>query len=201
MMALMHVPTRGGAQAEFERFVDGCADELLRAAYLIAWDLAEAEDLVQETLLRVARRWPRVRRMERPGAYARRILVNLAVGGAGRRSRRRRELDPDGSDSLDGCADESAASAFGALDTRSELLAALGALAPLQRTVLVLRYFEDLSEAQTAQALGCSVGTVKSTASRGLARLRQDYQPHDAPLAHSNGHRLSDKEPRHEPSI
>jgi RNA polymerase sigma-70 factor (sigma-E family) len=201
MMARMRVPRRATARAEFESFVDGCADELLRAAYLIAWDLAEAEDLVQETLLRVARRWPRVRRMDTPRAYARRILVNLAIDGAGRRSRRRGELDPADSVTLDARADESAASEFGTLDTRAELLTALGQLAPAQRVVLVLRYFEDLTEAQTARALGCSVGTVKSTASRGLARLREELRPPEASPANPNGHLASDKEPRHEPSI
>jgi DNA-directed RNA polymerase specialized sigma24 family protein len=61
---------------EFDRFVADSSDALLRTAYLIVWDLTEAEDLVQECLLTVARRWPRVRRMEHPRAYARRVLVN-----------------------------------------------------------------------------------------------------------------------------
>src|ERR1700761_628132 len=79
-------------RADFDRFVAESTDTLLRAAYLIAWDLDDAEDLVQETLLQVARRWPRVARMEHPVAYARRILVNRALSGADRRARRRREL-------------------------------------------------------------------------------------------------------------
>ena len=79
-------------RADFDCFVTDSTDGLLRTAYLIVWDLREAEDLVQETLLKVASRWPRVRRMERPVAYARRILVNLALDGAARRSRSRREL-------------------------------------------------------------------------------------------------------------
>jgi RNA polymerase sigma-70 factor (sigma-E family) len=173
MMHVMQLPRRGGKRVEFERFVDGCAGELLRTGYLVVWDLEEAEDLVQETLLRVARRWPRVRRMDQPVAYARRILVNLAIDDARRRSRRRRELEPPDGAPLDAHADEAAAGVFGALDARAELLAALGVLPPRQRAVLVLRYFEDLSEAQIAQTLNCSVGTVKSTASRGLARLRE----------------------------
>ena len=72
-------------RADFDRFVADSTDPLLRTAYLIVWDLGEAEDLVQETLLQVARRWPRVRRMEHPIAYTRRILVNRALGGASRR--------------------------------------------------------------------------------------------------------------------
>jgi RNA polymerase sigma factor (sigma-70 family) len=69
--------------------------------------------------------------------------------------------------------DEAAAQAFSTVDITSELLPALGALAPRQRAVLVLRYFEDLTETQVADLLGCSVGTVKSTAARALERLRQ----------------------------
>jgi DNA-directed RNA polymerase specialized sigma24 family protein len=67
---------------DFEQFVAAHVDDLLRTAYLIVWDEAEAEDLAQECLLKVARRWPRVRRMEQPQAHARRILVNLALDGA-----------------------------------------------------------------------------------------------------------------------
>src|SRR5581483_10263515 len=79
-------------RADFDRFVADSTDALLRTAYLIVWDLGEAEDLVQETLFQVARRWPRVRRMEHPTAYARQILVNRALSGSGRRTRRRQEL-------------------------------------------------------------------------------------------------------------
>jgi len=197
MMPVMRRPSRGGTRAEFERFVDDCADVLLRTGYLIVWDLAEAEDLVQETLVRVARRWPRVRRMDQPVAYARRILVNLAIDDGKRRSRRRGELEPpDGP--LQARADEAAARVFGTLDARAELLGALALLPPRQRTVLVLRYFEDLSEAQTAQTLGCSVGTVKSTASRALARLREALvEPDGVSPAHGDGHLINDtKEPQ-----
>jgi RNA polymerase sigma-70 factor (sigma-E family) len=150
---------------DFDRFVADSADALLRTAYLIVWDLPEAEDLVQETLLKVARRWPRVSRMEHPAAYARRILVNLALDGNLNRSRRRLEL------SARRPGDTAATAA--ALDTHDELYAALVALPPRQRAVLVLRYFLDLPEAEVAAALECSLGTVKSTASRGLARLEQ----------------------------
>jgi RNA polymerase sigma-70 factor (sigma-E family) len=198
MMALMQLPRRGRTRIEFERFVESCAGDLLRTGYLIVWDLAEAEDLVQETLLRVARRWPRVRRMDQPIAYARRILVNLAIDDGKRRSRRRRELEPPEGAPLGAHADEAATRAFAALDARAELLGALAVLPPRQRAVLVLRYFEDLSEAQTAQTLDCSVGTVKSTASRGLTRLREALEePDGASRAHHNGHLISDtKEPQ-----
>jgi RNA polymerase sigma-70 factor (sigma-E family) len=160
---------------DFDRFVGASADSLLRTAYLIAWDLGEAEDLVQETLLKLARRWPRVRRMEHPAAYARRILVNLALDGRARRARSREELTggtpPERPDTHHHRADPAAA------QRHDELLDALAALPERTRAVLVLRYFLDLPEAEVAAALRCSLGTVKSTASRGLARLEQTLRP------------------------
>ena len=152
-------------RADFDRFVSDNTDGLLRTAYLIVWDLPEAEDLVQETLLKVAKRWPRIRRTKHPVAYARRILVNLALDGSVKRSRRRDELSA-------ASPGEAAAPAL-PLDRHDELHAALVALPPRQRAVLVLRYYLDLPEAEVAAALKCSLGTVKSTASRGLARLEQ----------------------------
>ena len=74
----------GRTHEDFDRFVDRTCEPLLRAVYLIVRDASAAEDVVQETLLRVARRWPRVRRMRRPSAYARRIAVNLAIDAHGR---------------------------------------------------------------------------------------------------------------------
>jgi RNA polymerase sigma-70 factor (sigma-E family) len=156
---------------EFDRFVAASTGTLLRTAYLIVWDLPEAEDLVQETLLKVARRWPKVSRMEHPAAYARRILVNLALDGRVKRSRRRDEL----SSVHPG---EAAAPAI-PLDTHDELHAALVALPPRQRAVLVLRYYLDLPEAEFAAVLECSLGTVKSTASRALARLELALRSND----------------------
>jgi RNA polymerase sigma-70 factor (sigma-E family) len=160
-----------GVMADFDNFVAAHVDDLLRTAYLIVWDEGEAEDLVQECLLKVARRWPRVRRMEQPHAYARRILVNLALDGARRRAQHRRELEAGDATSL------WAVDPLQALENRAELLQALAQLHERQRAVLVLRYFNDLTEAQVADVLGCSPGTVKSSASRGLARLREALQP------------------------
>jgi len=163
-------------RADFDRFVADSSDTLLRTAYLIVWDLGEAEDLVQETLFEVARRWPRIRRMEHPIAYARRILVNRALSGSARRTRRREELIAPMP------ADRAAESAgAGDIDGQDELMSALAALPPRQRAVLVLRYFLDLPEAEVAAALKCSLGTVKSTASRGLARLEQAMRPANDP--------------------
>lgn len=155
---------------EFDRFVRAHADSLLRSAFLLTGDLQEAEDLVQETLAGVARRWRRVASMASPTGYARRVLVNRIIDGSTRRRRRRDELGRSGAPDLyptgrpDG--------ALQAVDGRLDLLQALQVLPARQRAVLVLRYWEDLSEGDTADVLGCSTGTVKSTASRGLARLR-----------------------------
>ena len=157
---------------DFNEFVAASLASLLKTAYLITWDSGEAEDLVQECLFRVARRWPRVRRMSQPKAYARRILVNLALDQSRARARRRGELDAG-----QAITEESAHDALEGLDTRAELLDALARLTPRQRAVLVLRYFNDLTEAETAEVLGCSPGTVKSNASRGLARLREVVAP------------------------
>jgi RNA polymerase sigma-70 factor (sigma-E family) len=157
------------ARTEFDRFVAESSDGLLRTAYLIVWDLHEAEDLVQETLFKVAGRWPKVRRMAHPTAYARRILVNLALREAPTRSRRQAELGE--ARPVDPLAPA------GPFETHDELYAALVALPPRQRAVLVLRYFLDLPEAEVAAALQCSLGTVKSTASRGLARLEETLRP------------------------
>jgi RNA polymerase sigma-70 factor (sigma-E family) len=153
----------------FEAFVQEHLYGLLRTAYLICWDEREAEDLVQETLFRVARHWRRVANMEHPYAYARRVLVRLAVADAPKRRRRHTELAsvarvPQIPADAPGLA---------ALEIRTELISALGRLNPRQRAVIVLRYFFDLSEAETARTLGCSRGTVKSNSSRGLERLRR----------------------------
>ena len=120
--------------------------------------------------MKVASRWPRVRRMEQPRAYARRVLVNRALDGARGRARRRSELGAEVAISA------TAVDPLPALDTRAELIEALAQLPARQRAVLVLRYFNDLTEAQVANVLGCSTGTVKSSASRGLARLREVLQ-------------------------
>jgi len=167
---------RGGrapVRQEFDRFVAEAGDGLLRAAYLITWDLADAEDLVQDCLFKVARRWPRVRRMEHPAAYARTVLVHLALDAGKHRTRRRAELAEAAAVALDQHQDDAAVRVLGHVEALADMTQALAELPPRQRVALVLRYFEDLSEADTAEAMGCSVGTVKSTTSRALERLRR----------------------------
>lgn len=160
-----------GRDDGFEAFVANSTSRLLRTVSLIVWDSSVAEDVVQECLLQVVRRWSRVRRMEHPAAYTRRIATNLAIAAAERLSTERAELAAGiGFEPVD----VAARLALEQVDHQHDLDAALGRLAPRQRAVLVLRFFEDLSEAQTAEVLGCSVGTVKSTCSRALDRLRGD---------------------------
>ena len=170
------------SRQEFDQFVRDSVDGLLRAAYLIAWDFAAAEDLVQECLLRVARQWPRVRAMEFPTAYARKILVNLALDESRHRTRHRDELGHADAHPVGEREDDSAVRVLGRVETNTDLTRALGQLAPRQRVTLVLRYFDDLSEAQVAEVMDCSVGTVKSTTSRALQRLQGLV---DQPTPHS----------------
>ena len=169
LKALMYVMNR--VLPEFDRFVSASTPALLRAAFLVVQDQHEAEDIVQETFMRLAKRWPRVRRMNHPAAYARRVMLNLALDGSPKRRRRREEL-AEQLPELPGAEDVETR-----LDTYDDIVRALAALAPRQRAVLVLRYFLDLSEAETADALQCSLGTVKSTASRGLVRLQEALPP------------------------
>jgi RNA polymerase sigma-70 factor (sigma-E family) len=164
---------RDHSRNDFDQFVAASAKDLLRTAYLIVWDLRLAEDLVQECLFEIARRWPRVRSMEYPVAYARRILVNQAIDGAERRKRHHSELDDLGRPPAASTRDATSERDLELAATKSDLIDALRNLAPMQRAVLVLRYFVDLREAQIAEILGCSVGTVKSTNARALSRLRR----------------------------
>lgn len=165
---MMDLLGRTRARADFNGFVASHEDDLIRTAYLMTSDSAETEELVQECLERVARHWPRVRRMEHPGAYARRILVNLVIAGSKRRSQRSLELTHD-EQVLESLPDPESELE----DSEEELLEALRGLPPRQRAAIVLRYFGDLSEAQTADAMGCSIGTIKSLCSRGLGRMRE----------------------------
>jgi RNA polymerase sigma-70 factor (sigma-E family) len=172
-----------GVPGSFNEFVVAQIRDLLNTAYLISGDESEAEDLVQECLVRVAKRWRRVRAMDQPAAYARRILVNLAIDGRRRQTRRRQELahvarteEETDLGALD-LIDHRAEAALEVITARGPLLDALRRLSPQQRAVIVLRYFHDLSEAETARLLGCGVGTVKSSTARALERLRDIVEP------------------------
>ena len=148
-------------EQEFTEWAAGCQRALLRSAYLLTGDLHRAQDLVQEALVKVALRWSRLRDGN-PTAYARRIVVNDNVSWW----RRRRETTSAESD--DTVPDGVSSDPVTALVVRRALMR----LTPAQRAVLVLRHFDDLSERDTAEALGVSVGTVKSQNAAALARLR-----------------------------
>jgi RNA polymerase sigma-70 factor (sigma-E family) len=161
----------------FERFVTGSSDRLVRTAYLLCGDRGHAEDIVQTALLRTARRWRTAR--ERPEAYARAVVVNLAKDRWRDLSRRPGEVPGD--DRLDGWLGTRAESpADHSAETHAErdlLLRAARTLPDGQRAVVVLRFFDDLSVEDTAAALGCSPGTVKSQTSRALTSLRAALTP------------------------
>ena len=147
----------------FEAFVAARSADLLRTAVLLTQDRGHAEDLLQTALVKAYRRWSRIDG-EDPYPYVRRILVTTAASW--RRLRATQELVSLPAFDA-GTPDDTEAHA-----ERDRLTAALGTLPPRMRAVLVLRYTEDLSEAATAEALGCSVHTVRSQTVRGLARLR-----------------------------
>ena len=149
--------------SEFEAYVAADGSRLLRVAYLMVGDRAEAEDLVQVCLLRVLRRWNRIDGSPHP--YARAVLARLATDRWRRLHARPRQV-PLVDEHLD------AADPFGAADVRQALVTGLRALPARQRAALVLRYFEGLSEAETAATMGVSSGTVKTHTARGLAALR-----------------------------
>ena len=152
----------------FEEFVTGSSAHLFTLARLLTGGhRAEAEDLLQSAYERAFRHWKRISLREDPERYVRQILVNASVD-RWRRLRRR----PEGPMRFPG-GEPPVADRAAEIADRDLLLRGLAALPVGQRAVLVLRYFEDLTEAQTAEALNCSVGTVKSQAARALARLRQ----------------------------
>lgn len=156
-------------------FLSRTLDSLFRTAYLITGDVGESEDLLQETFLRLAARWRRVSKMEHPAAYARRILINLAMDGNVQRNRRGVELrDPN---SLYETVDLHSGYAHSGVNDRAEFVWALSKLTPRQRAVLTMRYWGGLSESEIAEILGCPVGTVKSTAARAIAQLRLALAP------------------------
>ncbi len=149
----------------FGAFVTERSPALVRSAWLLTGDRATAQDLVQTALAKTWVRWDRVVRQEAPEGYVRRVMVTTYLSW--RRRRWHGELPTD-------TVPERAAERdlFGEAELRATVRAALDELPRRQRAVVVLRYFDDLTEAQTAQALGCSVGTVKSQSAKALAKLR-----------------------------
>jgi RNA polymerase sigma-70 factor (sigma-E family) len=145
---------------EFQSFLVGRWPRLMRTAFLLTGEQHAAEDLVQTTLEQVYAAWRRVASRDDPDAHARRHRRRLKEFLAPRTDS---DLVPEVPDSGDRIAQA---------DDRGALLTALSQLPPRQREAVVLRYWEDLSESQAAEAMGCSVGSVKSNAAKGLAKLR-----------------------------
>lgn len=153
-------------RSDYPQFVAACWTRLLRTAYLLVQDWPAAEDLTQAALVKAWLAWPRLD--GDPEAYVRKIIVTTHVSWW-RQRRRHREVTVGQPPERPG-----APSDMDAVDDRDAVWRALGRLPAGQRAVVVLRFFEDLTEAQVASTLGCSVGTVKSQTSRALAKLRID---------------------------
>ncbi|XVS64219.1 SigE family RNA polymerase sigma factor [Actinosynnema sp. CA-299493] len=153
---------------EFDEYVDARALVMRRTAYLLCGDWHRAEDLVQTALTKLYVAWPRVRRDVSPDAYARKVLVRAAIDDSRRAFRRRETV-------VDAVPDTAVA---GTSSSDFDVRRALASLPVGQRTVVVLRYWEDLSVTETARLLGRTEGTVKSQSAKGLAALR-DLLGHD----------------------
>lgn len=153
---------------DFGEYVDARALVMRRTAYLLCGDWHRAEDLVQTALAKMYAIWPRLVRVESLDAYARKILVRTAIDESRRAFRQRETAVSDVPDSAFDSAD---------VASRLDVRAALGALPARQRAVVVLRYWDDQSIEETARILGCSTGTVKSQAAKGLAALRRLLEP------------------------
>ncbi|MEV4496024.1 SigE family RNA polymerase sigma factor [Micromonospora arborensis] len=154
----------------YEEFADTRLAPLLRYAVMLTGDPHQAQDLVQETMVRVQLNWRRVARADAPERYVRRMLTNQYVdwrrGSWVRRVLLRAEPDP----TLPVPTDH----AQSAVD-RDQIWSWLSRLPRRQRAALVLRYYEDLPDVEIADILGCAVGTVRSSISRALATLRAEY--------------------------
>jgi RNA polymerase sigma-70 factor (sigma-E family) len=162
--------TREERDAAFTDFVATSSAALLQTAWLLTGDAHRAEDLVQHALVRTYAAWDRV--AVDPLAYARRTLANQRIDTW---RRRRREV------LTDELPERASDDGHGTTDDRDQLVRALALLTPRQRRVVVLRHLVGLPEHEVAAELGVSVGTVKSTASRGLVRLREALrEPADA---------------------
>lgn len=157
---------RRADEQDFHDFVVARSPSLARLARMLSADPHAGEDLLQATLLKTWSAWPRVRRTDSPDAYVRRVMVNTATASLRRRWRGEVPTDvlpepvvPDDSQ---------------VVDDRSVLVQSVRRLPAKQRAAVVLRYFADLDDQAVADALGCSVSTVRSQISRALAALRVD---------------------------
>ena len=152
---------------DFADFVRQRSTPMLRTAWLLTGgDWALAEDLAQAAFSQVWRHWTRVAAMEAPEAYAQKVMLNTFLSW-----RRRRWMAEISTERF--VVSPATTGGFATVDMREVLRHALGQLTAKQRAVIALRYFEDRSETETAAIMGCTVGTVKSQASRAIAKLRK----------------------------
>jgi RNA polymerase sigma-70 factor (sigma-E family) len=165
-------------EEQFRHFVEGRSLALLRTAYALCGDRHAAEDLVQGALAKLYRRWQKV---EDPEGYIRRIIYNDQVS-------RWRRLSVLREEPVEAVPEGALPDRVAGVDDRLDVWELLQQLAPRQRAVLVLRYYEDLSEREIAALLGCSLGTVRSQASRAIARLRVLAPELTATLPVDGGH-------------
>ncbi|GAA2096645.1 SigE family RNA polymerase sigma factor [Streptomyces albiaxialis] len=174
----------GDAAEEFHAFFEEHHAALARLAHLLTGDTHEADDLAADALLAVWHRWDRVRAAGHPAAYARGVVANMARSRIRGAVRERRRVALFWSRECEGREDPDVPAV---IDVRS----ALGALSFRKRACVVLRYAFDLSERETALALGTSVGTVKSQTSKGMAQLRRQLGPErvEAAVADAGGRR------------
>jgi RNA polymerase sigma-70 factor (sigma-E family) len=161
-------------EEDFRAFVVARSAALLSFAHVLTGNRHTAEDVVQTALAKTAAAWPRIRRKDNPEGYIRRTIVNTHLNAMRRRPWREKPHHdvPEGPDTRRPESD---------VDERDAMWQALNSLPPRQRAVLVLRYYEDLPEADIAEVLGCSRGTVKSQAVKGLLHLRRIVEKEDAP--------------------
>ncbi|MEU0966897.1 SigE family RNA polymerase sigma factor [Streptomyces sp. NPDC005917] len=153
------------SEAGFDGFVAARSAALFRGALVLTGNRDAAEDLVQETLERACRKWRTIAAADVPDAYVRRIMVNLAND----RWRRFRRTVPDPGDRI------APGDAYGQVDSRDQLVRALQHLPMRMRTVVVLRYFHDLSDTEIAADLDISPSTVRSQLARGMEKLRSQF--------------------------
>ncbi|MGH3737586.1 MAG: SigE family RNA polymerase sigma factor [Micromonosporaceae bacterium] len=161
----------GEPEVSFAEFVAARSPAMLRSAYLLTGDAGKAEDLLQTALAKTWPRWSRVERDSGGEAYVRRVMYTTYATWW--RRRWRAEVPAGTLSEPEGVNAHAGVDAHAGLAERAEVLRALAQLSTGQRAVVVLRYFEDRTESETAALLGCSVGTVKSQCARALARLRR----------------------------
>ncbi|MEW2388410.1 SigE family RNA polymerase sigma factor [Streptomyces venezuelae] len=158
----------GASDNDFQGFITSRWPHLMRTAFLLTGQQHAAEDLVQSSLERTYVSWRRVSTADDPDAYVRRIMINLHARK--HRPKLKEFLSPQDSGPVFDRPEHG--DRMAQADDRAALLHALAQLPARQREAVVLRYWEDLSETQTAEAMGCSVGAVKSNAAKGIAKLR-----------------------------